>query len=193
MGTYFGYEDMKIGLVQFGNGEIEKDGSVAGAVEVLGLTSDMDKVKTAIEGIEYKKGFTNMAQAFGVAEKLLLLGGRKKAQSAVLTLTDGKPSFLFQTHEKVMQLKDKHVKLFFAPIVEFEGDELDLMKEWASQPWDTNLVHVPGLAPLQADKDIFAQKMIVKFCPEAMSPSAMMVEEVEIGYFLVRENGQCGK
>ena len=28
-----------------------------------------------------------------------ILGGRMKAMSAVLTLTDGKPSFLFQTYE----------------------------------------------------------------------------------------------
>merc|ERR1719460_3631419 len=61
---------MKIGVVQFGNGEIEKDGSVAGAVEVLGLTSDMGKVKKAIEGMNFLKGFTNMAQAFTSAEKL---------------------------------------------------------------------------------------------------------------------------
>merc|ERR1719482_1582004 len=68
-----------------------------------------------------------------------------------------------------------------------------LMREWSSQPWGTNVVHVPGLAPLQADAEIFAQKMIVTFCPRAMSPSAMTVEEVEIGYLLIREEGQCGK
>merc|ERR550514_2230958 len=110
----------------------------------------MDKVTSAVQGLKYLKGFTNMAQAFASAEKLLLLNGRRNAQSAVLTLTDGKPSFLFQTHEKVMQLKDKHVKLFFAPVTEFEGNELKLMKEWASEPWETHVVHVPGLAPLQA-------------------------------------------
>merc|ERR1719261_1103298 len=91
------------------------------ALEVQQLTNDIASVKKAVEGLAYLKGFTNMAQAFTAAEKMLLLGGRKKAQSAVLTLTDGKPSFLFQTHEKVMQLKDKHVKLFFAPIVEYRG------------------------------------------------------------------------
>merc|ERR1719498_1236096 len=191
-GEYFGYEDMKIGIVQFGNGEIAADGSVSKALSILQLTSDMAKVKTALEGLEYKKGFTNMAQAFTEAENLLLLGSRRKAQSAVLTLTDGKPSFKFMTHEKVMQLKDKHIKLFLAPVIEFEGDELELMKEWASQPWETHLVHVPGIEPLKADEEVFAQKMLVQFCPEAISPSAMMFEEVEIGYMLIRENGHCG-
>merc|ERR1719375_3041585 len=67
---------------------------------------------------------------------MFLLNGRKRAMSAVLTLTDGKPSFLFNTYEKVMQLKDKHVKLFFSPVTEFEGEELALMKKWASSPWE---------------------------------------------------------
>merc|ERR1719375_2992659 len=193
MGMYYGYQDMKIGVVQFGNGEIESDGSIANAKEILGLSSDMSKVKTAIEGMSFQKGFTNMAQAFTLAEKLFLLDGRKMAQSAVLTLTDAKPSFLFQTSEKVMQLKDKHTKLFFAPVTEFKGEEMKLMKKWASSPWETHLVHIPGLMALQADEAVFAQKAIVKFCPEAFSPSSTFEEEESVGYMLIRENGSCGE
>jgi len=192
MGKYYGYEDMRIGVVQFGNGEILDDGTVSAALLIQKLTNEMATVKSSIEGMAYKKGFTNMAQAFTMAEKMFLLGGRRRAMSAVLTLTDGKPSFLFNTYEKVMQLKDKHVKLFFSPVTEFEGEELALMKKWASSPWETNLVHVPGLAPLKADSALFAQEMVVKFCPEAMSPSSMMVEEQEMGYMLVAENAHCG-
>merc|ERR1719392_422676 len=192
-GEYYGYEDMRIGVAQFGNGEILDDGTVSDALLIQPLSNDMGKVKKAVEGLEYKKGFTNMAQAFDLAEKMFLLGGRKKAMSAVLTLTDGKPSFYFQTNEKVLQLKDKHVKLFFSPVTEFAGEELKVMKKWASKPWETNLVHVPGLAPLKADSALFRQKMIVKFCPEAMSPSGMKVEEEEMGYMLIAENNHCGE
>merc|ERR1719409_289859 len=192
MGAYYGYEDMRIGVVQFGNGKIEADGTVSKAILVKELTSTMADVKQAITNLEYTKGFTNMAQAFGVAEKMFLLGGRKEAQSAVMTLTDGKPSFLFQTYQKVMELKDKHVKLFFAPITTFGGDEMKLMKKWASSPWPTHIVHIPGLEPLQAGEALFAQRILVKFCPQAMSPSAMMVEEQEQGFLLVRERGYCG-
>merc|ERR1719333_28354 len=192
MGTYYGHEDMKIGVVQFGNGEILDDGTVTDAITIQGLTGDMFKVKKAIEGLAYQKGFTNMAQAFTLTEQLLLLKGRKTAQSAVLTLTDGKPSFLFQTYEKVLQLKDKHTKLFFAPITEFKGASMKLMKKWASKPWMTNLVHVPGLDALAADEGVFAQKMIVNFCPEAISSSEMFTEEETVGYLLVREQGLCG-
>merc|ERR1719482_608177 len=192
-GMYYGAVDMKIGVVQFGNGEIMPDGSIANALEISGLSNDLTKVKAAIEGMSFQKGFTNMAQAFILAEKQFLLGGRKMAQSAVMTLTDGKPSFLFQTNEKVMQLKDKHTKLFFAPVTEFKGEELKLMQKWASHPWETNLVHIPGLLALKADEDVFAQKALVKFCPEALSPSSTMQEEATTGYMLIRENGSCGE
>merc|ERR1719482_705524 len=191
-GMYYGAVDMKIGVVQFGNGEIMPDGSIANALEISGLSNDLTKVKAAIEGMSFQKGFTNMAQAFILAEKQFLLGGRKMAQSAVMTLTDGKPSFIFQTNEKVMQLKDKHTKLFFAPVTEFKGEEMKLMKKWASSPWATHLVHIPGLLALKADEAVFAQKALVKFCPEALSPSSTMEQESSAGYMLIRENGSCG-
>jgi len=192
-GMYYGFEDMKIGIIQFGNGEIQEDGTISDAKEILPLTGDMSEVKAAIEGLEWLKGFTNMAQAFGKAEGMLIRGGRKIAQSAVLTLTDGKPSFLFQTHQRIMELKDKHVKMFFMPVTEFEGEELALMKEWATEPWQTHLVHVPGLEMLGADEEVFAQKALVEFCPNAISPSSLKAEEESLGYFLVREDGLCGK
>ena len=53
-------------------------------------------------------------------------------------------------------------------------------------------MHVPGLAPLKADSALFAQAMVVKFCPEAMSPSSMQVEVQEMGYMLIAENWHCG-
>merc|ERR1719310_1279270 len=141
-GEYFGYEDMRIGVVRFGNGKIEADGTVSNAILVKELTNKMAEVKTAIEGVK--------------------------------------------------QLKDKHVKLFFAPITSFKGDEMKLMKRWASSPWPTHLVHIPGIQPLQADEGIFVHKVLVKFCPEAISPSAMIAEEQAQGYLLVRQNGFCG-
>ena len=79
-------------------------------------------------------GFTNRALACDLAEQMFLPNGRKKARSAVMTLTDGKPSSLFQTCENVLHLKDKHVKLGFLPVTEFAGEELALMKKWASSP-----------------------------------------------------------
>jgi hypothetical protein len=189
---YFSADAVKIGVVLFGQGEVMEDGTISAAVNVHKLTDDLPAVKTAIKALTWQKGFTNMAQALELAENMFLANGRPKAQSAIMVITDGKPTLLFETNQKVVQLKDKHVKLFFAPVTEARGKEVDLMKHWASQPWQSHLVHVPGLMPLKADGEVFAQKFIATFCPEAMSPSATVAEEKVLGYFLLKEHAICG-
>merc|ERR1711957_969177 len=60
---YFGSAAMKIGLIEFGNGIIMEDGvTVSPAMLVRTLTTDLTAVKSSIEGMVQKKGFTNMAQ-----------------------------------------------------------------------------------------------------------------------------------
>merc|ERR1719326_2422356 len=98
-----------------------------------------------------------------------------------------------RTNQAVLSLKDKHTKLFFVPVTEFKGKELKLMKKWASTPWPTNLVHIPGLDALGSAPKTFVQKCLVKFCPEAISPSSRKAKENSKGYMLIREKGLCGK
>lgn len=190
--NYYGNEAMRVGVVLFGNGHVLDDGTVSGAILVHELSDDMASVKASIEALQWQKGFTNMEQALGLAERMWQLKGRKDAQSAVALITDGKPSFQFQTNQKIMQLKDQQTKILFAPISRFEGKELELMKKWASQPWESHLVHIPGLLPLEADPDVFAGMLVATFCPMAVSPMAEFFKEKEIGFFLLRENGRCG-
>merc|ERR1739848_54708 len=111
-----------------------------------------------------------MAQAFALAETMYTSAGRRGSQSAIMVITDGKPSFQFQTNELVEQLDDKGVQRFFFVVNENEK-EIDLMKTWASIPWETNLLHVPGLASLEADESVWTQKALTLFCPNAYSPS----------------------
>ena len=94
--------------------------------------------------------------------------------------------------KKVLQLKGKRVKLFLSPVMEFAEKELALVKKWASSPWETNLVHVPGLIPLKDDSALFALEMVMKLYPEAKSPLSIMVEEAEMDYTLIAENNHCG-
>jgi len=190
--VYFSNAAVRIGVVLFGNGEVLADGTVSGAVAVHKITDDFAAVKTSIKALKWQKGFTNMAQALTLAKDMFLRNGRKEAQSAVMVITDGKPTLLYETQEKVTKLKDMAVKLFFAPVTEAKGKELDLMKMWASQPWQSHLVHVPGLMPLKADGSVFAEKFIATFCPEAMSPSATSTVEKSLGYFLLKESAICG-
>merc|ERR1719460_2803254 len=106
---YYGDAAMQIGVALFGNGVIEEDGTISKAVLVSELVDDMAAVKTAVEGMAHQKGFTNMAQGFVLAEKLLTQRGRKGAQFAVMTISDGKPSFLFETTEKAKELEEKGI------------------------------------------------------------------------------------
>merc|ERR1712007_3163 len=130
---------MQIGVIEFGNGIIMPDGvTVSPAMNVKPITANFGEVKTALEGMVQKKGFTNMAQAFALAETMYTAGGRKGAQSALLVITDGKPSFQFQTNELVEQLDDKGVQRFFVVVSDSEKN-VNLMKSWASVPWSTNL------------------------------------------------------
>jgi len=190
---YFGADAMKIGVLQFGNGVILEDGvTVSPAINVQPLTTDLALVKSGLENLPYKKGFTNMAQAFALAEVMYTGAGRKGAQSAILVITDGKPSFSFQTHELVQQLDDKNVQRYFLVVTENGGDDLKKMQGWASSPWETNFIHVPGMDALQADASVWAQKATVMFCPLSFSPMNMVQEEETQGFMLVRESGYCG-
>jgi len=191
-GKYFGNDAMKVGLVQFGNGAIEGDGTIAKAINKQPLTDDMRLVLESIGTLRWQKGFTNMAQALTLADTMLQAGGRTGAQSAVMLITDSKPSFQFQTDQKVKALKGKGVKLLFATVSDAEGKEMDLMRKWASHPWETHLIHIPGIPPLQADKDLFASKCIATFCPQAISPSVLADQADESGFFLLRSSGSCG-
>jgi hypothetical protein len=149
-------------------------------------------VKSSLEGMVQKKGFTNMAQAFALAETMYTSSGRKGSQSALLIITDGKPSFLFQTNELVEQLDDKGVQRFFVVVTE-DKKAVDVMKNWASMPWETNLLHVPGISPLEADLSVWSQKALTLFCPMSMSPSLMNVKEEAGGFMHVKDGGYCGE
>jgi len=192
-GEFFGKSAMKVGVILFGNGIIMDDGTISPARNLQSLTDSMDAVTSAItDNAVRKKGFTNMAQAFALAETMYTQGGRRGAQSALLVLTDGKPSFEFQTNELVEQLDDKGVQRFFVVVSEDEKS-LDVMKHWASVPWETNFLHVPGFAPLEADNGLWAQKALTLFCPAAMSLELLEAKENQGGFMLVKDGGYCGE
>merc|ERR1719237_1767037 len=67
------------------------------------------------------------------------------------------------------------------------------MLKWASQPWETNLVHVAGLVMLEADSVLWAEKALTKFCPLAYSPSTADYEIDVYGFQHVKDGGWCGE
>lgn len=189
---YFSESAMKIGLIQFGNGEVLANGVVSPAIMAQGLTDKIADVKAKVEGLTWKKGFTNMAQAFVLAERMFITTSRQAAQSSVLVITDGQPSFEFQTENMVQQLDDKGIMRFMAVITNYEGEEFQKMAAWASQPHETNLVHIRGIQSLEVDVDAYVTRALTKFCPMAISPSGMFAEAKVVGYMHVKDSGWCG-
>ncbi|CAK0826481.1 unnamed protein product [Prorocentrum cordatum] len=194
--TYYGVEDMRIGLVLFGNGEYFDNGTVAPALEVVSITSDLDSVSTAIEGLQWQRGFTNMMQALKAADNMFA-DGRDDAQSAVMMISDGKWTNAYRTTMLATAMKDKGVQIFMAPIAETTTQNLVVLRGWASDPWETNYERIPGLTALVNNEPEYAQKLLVKFCPRAFSPSAKLEEEQQQGYLKIHEEGypsdSCGR
>jgi hypothetical protein len=185
---------MQLGLVLFGNGVIEDDGSISKATLLRELSTDMTATRQAAAAMEHQKGFTNMAQAFSLAEKLLEQRGRKLAQGAVLTISDGKPSFVFETVERVKALERGAIMRYMIGVAEFPGsDEWQLMRQLASQPAETNTVRVPGIDALQDGGGAFVEQAVVKFCPASQSPVSTFKEWKRQGFMLVRRRGSCGR
>jgi len=182
-GTIGENELMRVGLVQFGNGEILEDGTISNALKVLPLTSDMAAVTEAVQGLAFLKGFTNMAQALALSDKVFSESGRAESQSAILTITDGRPSFSFQTQQVVDGLEEKKVQRYFITIQDSEGTETDLMKKWASAPWYTNHLWIPGFNELYASNQTYVQEAVVMFCPMAQSPSVCHAVVYQHGNF----------
>mmetsp|Transcript_79060 Transcript_79060/g.239836 ORF Transcript_79060/g.239836 Transcript_79060/m.239836 type:complete len:477 (+) Transcript_79060:453-1883(+) len=196
----YGITAVRMGVLLFGQGRlITKPGgnSIAPAENIQALTDNLNLVRTEIEGLRWQRGFTNMAQAFALADTMFN-SGRPTAQSALLVLSDGKYSFRFQTAEKAQELKDKGVQIYMAPISPSAGGkELEDLKKWASHPWDTNYERIPGLDALKHNKKAFANKLLVKFCPDSYSPTLIQQIEDTQGYMLIHEQGipsvQCAE
>jgi uncharacterized protein YegL len=194
--TYYGAEAMHVGVIMFGNGEVNEDGTISKAELVEPLTTDLAAVKEKVLALTWQRGITNMAQAFSLAQKMFREGGREDAQSAVLIITDGTPSMKFATSQQVAKLKETNVHIFFAPIAEYPSRKFDVLKEWASSPWETNYERVPGLLALENNFDMFGQRLVSKFCPNSFSPSQEKTKAEEQGYMLIHEYGypdaDCG-
>jgi len=191
--TYYGQDQTHIGAVEFGNGAIEEDGTISKAKLISELTDTISSVETAVAGMAHLRGFTNLAQSFKLAQKLLVQRGRSEAQSAILTISDGKPSFMWETKQVAEDLEQKGIMKYMVVVAEFPGsDAWEFMKSIATQPHETNTVRVPGWDALADGGGPFVQEALVKFCPAAHSPSQTLREEKQRGFMLVFQKGYCG-
>jgi len=194
---YYGREAMKVGAVEFGNGAVSPEGVITPAQQVHELTHDIEAVRTSIESMTWLRGFTNMAQALTKADTLFTRGSRRESHSGVLLITDGRPSLIWSTRQKIKALKDKNTMVYVAMVSSSESDQhYRLMQEFASTPWNSNMIRIPSHKALHADPEPYVQKAISKFCPNAMSPNQNQVQDLRKQYMLVYSGGypsnDCG-
>merc|ERR1719310_227194 len=133
-------EAVSVSVVQFGNGKLDDKRIVSDAKLVTPLKPDKTAVATAVDGMVWQKGFTNMAQAIMKSKDALaeVPQERKSAQAVVLVITDGRPSFHFQTELAVKSLREG-ARLMIAQVQRFRKEEnAARLKAYVSAPWEFN-------------------------------------------------------
>merc|ERR1712032_1281572 len=127
------------------------------------------------------------------ADTLFTLGSRRESHSGILLVTDGRPSLVWSTKQKIKQLKEKNIMIYVAMVSASETDEhYRLMQELASSPWNSNLVRIPNHKALHADPEPYVQEALTKFCPNSMSPSKNRENDGQRNYMLVFSGGYPG-
>jgi uncharacterized protein YegL len=187
----FEREAVRVGVVQFGNGKLNGDWVVSDANVVIPPTDNMEEVVAAIGGLTWQRGFTNMAQAVVKAKSMLDMHGRGHAADVVMLLTDGRPTFVSQTSNAVEQLREE-ARLVIVQVQAYrQENNVALLKDWVSTPWQTNYIHIPGKKALKGAYESFATTVIAGLCPFAESPSTRMNQETMRGFALEASGRVC--
>jgi len=199
----YGAEAVHVGVVQFGNGKLEKKKNEAGKeIDVISLglliselSDDLEDVAAKIAKTKWERGFTNMAQAFPTAEQISLNTGRAGASTTMLMITDGKPSFKFSTANVAKEFKDKGASVIVVEVnKKLSKDDKTFMENMiASEPWEANYLRIPGIKSLDRQMEFWATQVLVTACPRAFSPTSDALVVETQGFELVFEGKWCGK
>jgi hypothetical protein len=199
----YGHGATNVGVVQFGNGKIEKKKDDAGKeIDVISagklvseLSDDLEVVGAAIDKTKWERGFTNMAQAFPTAAMITQNSGRASASTTMVMITDGKPSFKFSTANVAKEFKDKGGQIIVVEVnKKLSKDDKSFMEnEIASEPWEANYVRIPGIKSLDRQMEYWATQVLVTSCPRAESPTSKVLVDETQGYELITEKSWCGK
>jgi uncharacterized protein YegL len=195
-GEFAGNEVVQVGAILFGNGMVLPDGVISPAMPITKtLSFNVKEVAAEIEKTEWQKGFTNMAQLFTKADEMFFSGGgRKKAHSNIIAITDGKPSFIFSLKQEVERIKAKGTNIVMVETNKnLHNTEESLMRSLASSPPEANYIHIPGLKTLDREMGKWVQNVVVQSCPRAVSFSKMESDAETNGFKLIREKFWCGE
>merc|ERR550537_246167 len=199
----YGHGATNVGVVQFGNGKLEKKKDEAGKeIDVISpgklvseLSDDLDAVAATIDKTKWERGFTNMAQAFPTAAMITQNSGRAGAPTTMLMITDGKPSFKFSTANVAKEFRNKGGQIIVVEVNKRRSkeDKSFMEGEIASEPYEANYVRIPGIKALDRQMEYWATQVLVTSCPQAESPTSKVLVDENKGFELIREDSWCGK
>jgi len=125
------------------------------------FTTNMIAAAAAVKKLTWpaRSTFTSMALAQVEGE---LMYSRPDAQKVVVVITDGMPINPLMTGIAAKELK-KQARLIWVPVA--AGAPKDSLREWASDPYEQNIVEVGDFKALQTP-DVITQ-IIAEVCPDA--------------------------
>lgn len=187
----YGHEALRVAVVQFGNGKLGDNNIVSDAIVASPMDAEMEATASAIEGLKFQKGFTNMAQAVIKARTLLQSSARSGSQSAVLLITDGRPTFKLQATKAVKALREQARLMIVQVQSNRKQDVADMLMGFASAPMEANYMWIHGKSDLQAGSDNHVTQTIASLCAVAESPSARAAADKARGFRLVTAGSYC--
>lgn len=135
---------------------------VCGVRWVTHLNSNMVSTLEDVKALEWPKRTTLTSLAL-LEAKDELKQGRPEASSVVVVITDGKPMSPLKTGFAAMEVKDS-ARLVFVPVGQKIKKIMPNLKEWASQPWQDNILEIDTFSILNAPATM--NGLISEFCPQ---------------------------
>jgi len=140
------------------------------------FTSDMQKVTSTLDNLQWPKGGSLTSLALAAAENELQLA-RKNAKSVVVVITRGRPLSFRRAGAASERIK-KSARLVWVPVSKFAP--LEKFKMWASQRWQENVVQASSYSQLATATMI--DHLIADICPEVDGgvPSAAKLAKAQV-------------
>lgn len=189
----YGNPGIRVGVVQYGNGQVSSSWVVSDALVIVEPTFEIEDAARRVEAMTWQRGLTNMAQAAEKALNLLRGYGRQGVASAVVFITDGRPTFKKQTLNAMQDLKKMaqvnivHVQAFRKPTSTWT------LQSYASVPVATTYKHIPGKRALEGLYDYWTTNVLAMTCPTAESPTSLAELARERGFQKSLEGQFCGQ
>jgi hypothetical protein len=129
------------------------------------FSSDTPAIVSAIEALQFPALSTFTSMALSQAKEELIYS-RPEVPKVVVVVTDGWPLNWYHTGEAANRLKDL-ARLVWVPVTPYAP--LDMLSQWASAPWEKNIVMGPDNLPLDwatLQNPEIVTEIIADICPE---------------------------